>query len=157
MLTCLPQSLCTWDFRVLGASAGPATLTFNFFTEQGSMSLGRDQFAIRKHGAWSGHWTLERHGQTVVDARQPHVMFRSFELKAAEIQLTVKAQFALTRGYDILSSDRLIGTIRPAHAFTRRAFIECRSEVPEVVQLFAFWLAVITWRRAAINKSKSQT
>lgn len=155
MLTCIPQSLCTWDFRVLGASAGPAELTFNFFTEQGSMSLGRDQFAIRKHGPLSGHWTLERRGKTVVDARKPSAMFRSFELSAPEIQLTVKAQFALTRGYDILSSDRLIGTIRPAHAFTRRAFIECSSEVPEVVQLFAFWLAVITWRRAAKNRNNA--
>ena len=77
MLTCIPQSLCTQNFRVLGASTGSAALTFNFFTEQGSISLGQTEFTVGKHG----HWTFERDGQT-----------------AADVHLTVKAHSALTRG-----------------------------------------------------------
>lgn len=149
MLTCIPQSLCTRDFRVLGASAGRAAVTFNFFTEQGTISLGATDFTVRKHGPFSGHWTLEHGTGTVAEATKPSAMFRSFELRVDDMHLTVEAESAFTRCYQILAADRHFGTIRPAHAFTRRAFIECAAEVPEVAQLFSFWLAVLTWKRAA--------
>ncbi len=151
MLTCIPQSLCSWNFRVSGAHSGPAALAFNFFTKQGSISLGGIEFPVRKHGLLSGHWTLERDGATCADAKKPNAMFRSFEVRSGALQLTVKAQSAFTRCYDILADGSVVGTIRPAHPFTRRAFIECSSSVPELAQLFSFWLAVITWRRAANN------
>jgi hypothetical protein len=151
VLTCIPQSLCTWNFRVLGTSAGSASLAFNFFTEQGSISLGHVEFTVRKHGPLSGHWTLERERQTTAEARKPRAMFRSFDLSVAGVHFTLKAESAFTRCYDILCGEQRLGTIRPAHPFTRRAFIECASEIPELAQLFSFWLAVLTWRRAANN------
>ena len=73
MLTCLPQSLCTWNFRIPDASAGPGALTFNFFTEQGAITLGGADFTIRKHGPLSGHWTLEQTSQTCQNRRQPRI------------------------------------------------------------------------------------
>lgn len=155
MLTCIPQSLCSWDFRVSGAPSGPAALNFNFFTEQGSISLGGIEFPVRKHGFLSGHWTLERDGATWADAKKPNALFRSFEVRSDAVQLTVKAQSAVTRSYDILADGSVVGTIRPAHPFTRRAFIECSASVPELAQLFSFWLVVVTWRRAANNSSAS--
>ncbi len=153
MLTCIPKSLCTWDFRVLGTSAGSAAVTFNFFTEQGTISLGAAEFAVRKHGPLSGYWTVEHEGRTVADANKPSAMFRCFELRAHGLDFTVKAQSAITRCYDILSNGQFLGTIRPVHPFTRRACIECDSKVPEIAQLFSFWLAVVTWRRAANNNA----
>jgi hypothetical protein len=153
MLTCVPQSLCLWDYRVLGTSAGSAAVTFNFFTEQGTISLGDAEFTICKHGPMSGRWTLEHGGRTLAEATKPSAMFRSFELRVHDLRFTVTAQSAVTRCYDVLSGDRRLGTIRPVHPFTRRACIECAPEVPELAQLFAFWLAVVTWRRAAKNNS----
>ena len=155
MLTCLPQSPCSWNFRILGASSGPAALDFNFFTEQGGITLGAAKFVVRKHGPFSGHWTLEREGQSIAEARKPNAFFRRFEVAAIEIPLTIQASSPFTRGFDILSGDRPLGAIRPAHPFTRRAFIECASEVPELAQLFSFWLVVLTWRRRARNSSAS--
>ena len=155
MLTCVPQSLCTWNFRVLGTSAGSAAVTFNFFTEQGTVSLGAAEFAVRKHGPLSGYWTLEHEGRTLADANKPNAMFRCFELRALDLHFTVQAQSALTRCYDILSDGQFRGTIRPVHPFTRRAYIECDSEVPELAQLFSFWLAVVTWRRAASDSASA--
>lgn len=153
MLICIPQSFCSWDFRVLGVPSGPAALAFNFFTEQGSISLPGAEFSVRKQGWLSGHWSLERAGKICADAKKPDALFRSFEVRAGAVRLTVRAQSAFTRSYDIIAADSVVGTIRPAHAFTRRAFIECSSSVPEPVQLFSFWLAVLTWRRAANNSS----
>jgi hypothetical protein len=152
MLSCFPQSLCSWDFRVVGVSAGPAILTFDFFTEQGVLASGDDHFSVRKHGFLSGHWSLERGNDTCGDAKKPSAMFRSFDLRVGKFRFFVKAQSAFVRSYDILADEALVGTIRPAHAFTRRAFIECDSSVPELAQLFAFWLVALTWRRAANNQ-----
>jgi hypothetical protein len=153
MLTCVPQSLCSWDYRILGASAGSAALTFYFLTEQGTISLGGAEHSVRKHGWLSGHWTLECDGDIYADAEKPSAMFRSFEIRTSEMKLTIKAQSAFTRAYEILAGGSVVGTIRPVHTFTRRAFIECSSSVPELAQLFSFWLVVLTWRRAANNNS----
>jgi hypothetical protein len=153
MLTCIPQSLCLWDYRVFGTSRGEATITFNFFTEQGSIWLGNAEFTIRKHGPLSGHWTLEHGDRTLADASKPNPLFRSFELQVQDLHFTLTAQTAFTRCYDMFSGGRRVGTIQPLHPFTRRASIECAAEVPELAQLFAFWLAVLTWRRAAQNSA----
>jgi hypothetical protein len=153
MLTCIPKSLFSWSFEVHGLSNGPASLAFEFFKEQGSISLRGAKFHVRKHGFLSGHWSLELDGKSYADALKPNAMFRLFEVSAGAVQLTVKAQSAFTRRYDIISGGQVIGRIQPAHVFTRRGFIDCDSVVPEVVQLFSFWLAVITWRRSARSKS----
>jgi hypothetical protein len=153
MLTCLPQSLCSWDYQIRDAAAGPATVTFNFFTEQGAITLGPGEFTIRKHGPLSGHWTLEQNGQSVAEAYKPNALFRRFELNAIETPLTVQARSPFTRRFEILRDDSRLGNIWPAHLFTRRAFMECTPDIPELAQLFAFWLVVLTWRRQARDNS----
>jgi hypothetical protein len=69
----------------------------------------------------------------------------------------LKASSAFTRAFEIKCDDRRVGTIRPDHAFTRRAEIECAEVVPERIQLFAFWLTVLAWRRAANNNATASS
>jgi hypothetical protein len=149
MLTCLPQSICSWDFTIPNTSSGLASIAFNFFTEQGSISLGGIDYAVRKHGPLSGHWTLESAGQPIADAHKPNPLFRAFELTADGFQVSVKALSPFTRAFGIYSGGQQLGLISPAHPFTRRATIDCVADVPEICQLFAFWLAVLAWRRQA--------
>lgn len=148
MLTCLPKSLCSWNFRVLGAAAGDAELTFNFLSEQGTIALGGLQFTVVKHGWLSGRWTLESGAGVYAEANK-RTMIRSFQLQAGNLEFTAQAASPLTRCYEISSANAVRGTIQPVHPFTRRTIIECDSSVPELVQLFAFWLAALTWKRAA--------
>ena len=153
MLTCTPLSICSWNFRVNGGPLGPATLLFNTFTEQGSVSVGDTELAVRKHGPLSGEWTLERDGTTYAEARKPSAMIRSFEMSAGDIQLVLKAESLFTRSFELVTGDTVVGTIRPVHPLTRRANIECGSAVPDLAQLFSFWLVALTWRRQAQNNS----
>ena len=139
-----------------GASGGPASIVLNFFTEQGSIGFGATTFAVRKHGPLSGRWTLESEDQVIAEANKPDALFRTFEVRADHVRFTVRAQSAFTRSYDIALDEREVGVIRPAHPFTRRAFIECAPDVPEIGQLFAFWLVVLTWKRAANNAAASK-
>src|SRR5437868_6286378 len=48
VLTCLPESLCTWNFRVQGAQGGPARVTFNHFGEHGGIELAGMSYSIVK-------------------------------------------------------------------------------------------------------------
>ena len=155
MLTCFPQSLCSWNFRVTGAAAGPAELFFNWFSEQGEIRLGGHHFQIRKNGPLSGQWSLTHHGRTVAEAHKPSAFFRSFELNSETLRWTLHATSALTRGFELSREGHPLGVIRPAHPFTRRAIIDCQTELPEILQLFSFWLVVITWRRAANHNASS--
>lgn len=149
MLSCIPQSLCSWNYRILDGEAIVAFVTFDFWTEQGSISLRGIDYAIRKHGMFSGHWSVESPAGTYVDGVKPSAMFRQFELNTSRGQLALAPESIIGRGFSLMSSTGLLGTIRPMHPFTCRASIECSGVVSELDQLFAFWLVVLTWRRAA--------
>lgn len=153
MMTGTPTSVFSWNFRVDGGASGPALLRFQFFSEQGSIEVAGREFTVRKHGPLSGRWTLEREGAVEAEANKPSALFRSFEIQSGAGLFRLKAASAFTRSFEIRSGDRSVGTIRPAHAFTRRAGIECSEAVPQLVQLFAFWLTVLAWRRAANNNA----
>ena len=142
-LSCLPQSVCSWDFHVYGGKTGQASLTFNFWSEQGAIYHGGLDYKVEKHGPLSGHWSLQQNGQNIVDARKPDSLFRTFELQSSHMVLIVKAQSPVRRSFDIWYGDRLLGTISPVHPFTRRAVITCDDSVPELSQIFAFWLVVM--------------
>lgn len=152
VLTCLPLSLCSWNYRVLGAAGGEAILNFNYWTEQGTIDFDGVTYDIRKQGALSGRWTLESGGDVYAEAYKPSAMFRRFEITGGDANLVVEAQSAFRRSFSLIKGDMPVGSICPAHAFTRRATIECDG-VSELDQLFAFWLVALLWRRAQKNNS----
>ena len=147
MLTCLPQSICSWDYRVPDAPGGGAELYFNHWTDQGRIVVGREEFEVRKGGLFSDRWTLEHGGRGIAETARPNVFFRRFEIEINGLQFTLKAVSPLASGFEILQGDRRLGAIDRVHIFTRRATIECEPEAPELVQLFAFWLVALLWRR----------
>ncbi len=152
-LTCLPTSLCSWNYRVLGAPEGEALLTFNFLSEQGEIAFGGETYQVRKHGPMSGRWTLDRSGDALAEAHKPSAFSRAFELRSGELLLEVRAESAFSRSCGIYHQGRRLGLIEPIHLFTRRATLACDPQVPMLLQIFGFWLAVLCWRRAANNSN----
>ena len=149
MLTCLPMSLCSWDYRISGATRGEGILTFEWMSEQGAIRSGPDACAVRKHGVASGKWTLELNGTAIARAEKPSAMFRQFSIFFENRVFDLRAVSAFSRKFILWEGGRQVGAIEAAHAFTRRATIDCQDSVPEWVELFAFWLVAILWRRAA--------
>ncbi len=146
-LSCIPESICSWDYRIEGATAGYAAVSFNFMSEEGTVSLGSTEYSVCKEGMFQGRWTLNLHGRQVAEAIKQSAFFRSFEVQINGIDLTAEAESPLVRSFGILDGGRTVGSIRPVHPFTRRAEIECSSAVPELAQLFCFWLTALCWRR----------
>jgi len=155
MINCQPRSLCSGDFTASGLSSGGATVEYDWFTEQGRIVIAQNAYDIRKHGVFSGHWTYEQCGRLVADAHKPSAMFRTFDIscRSEGLSLTLQAESAFHRAFEIISEQRVVGRIAPAHPFTRRATIQCSDVVPEHLQLFLFWLAGLAWRRSARSNS----
>lgn len=55
----------------------------------------------------------------------------------------------------MLDEGELVGTIYPKPPFTRCSFVGCEESILELAQLFAFWLVVITGKRAAKNHNRN--
>ena len=151
-LSCVPESICSWNFRISDDSRDVARVGLDFLTEQGTIKYGETTFDVIKHGWLSGHWSLNQASSVQANAHKPLIFTRQFEISTETSNITLKADM-LSRRFVISISDRAVGSIAPAHAFTRRATIECSSEVPEVVQLFCFWLAALMWKRDSDNAS----
>jgi hypothetical protein len=157
MLTCTPLSLCSWNYRVLGLPVGEGTTELYMLSEQGRLSLGGAAYEVVKHGPMSGHWTLEGGGRVVAEARKPSAMYRTMVVSCGEAALTVRAASPFTRVFEVLVGEsdvdgaaaRVVGSVRPVHPFTRRAIMECDAAVPQLAQMFVFWLVAMSWRRTA--------
>ncbi|MEZ0275300.1 MAG: hypothetical protein ACAH88_10380 [Roseimicrobium sp.] len=149
LLTCLPKSFFSYDYRVLGTSLGDAEVQFGVCSKPGKICLGQDALAARMHSWFTGRWTLEKEGCVCVEARQPRLLRRVFELNGEGGKFTLQAQSAFRCRYDLFSGEERVGSIWPAHAFTKRAYIDCDTAVPECTQLFAFWIAALNWRNTA--------
>jgi hypothetical protein len=155
MLTCLPAGLCSWNYHVSGGNLGNAFLAIDWLTEQGSIHVNHVEYAIRKHGALSGHWSMYQAGRLVAEAHKPSALFRSFQLTGFMNTFTLKAQSPFSRVFELLDGTACVGRMEPVHAFTRRASLRVNAPVHELLQLFAIWLVVITWRRQAASDSGS--
>lgn len=124
-------------------------MALNCFGEQGGIRFAGLDYAVVKHGWLSGKWTLE-HGEKVhAEAHKPRATCRAFQVHSGAPEIVLEARSAFTRSYEVSQDGVTVGTIRPIHAFTRRAVIECDPGIPELTQLFCFWLVALTWRRSA--------
>ena len=153
MIRCKPKGICSWDFFLDGEDHH-ANLEFNWLGEQGAITADDTSFEVRKHGRLSGHWTLDQGRESVASAQKSSAFTRTFEIQSAEDTLVLCAESAFGRGFRVERSGQVLATIRPDHAFTRRATIEAfgpKWDFPTVC--FAFWLVVLTWHRAAQSSS----
>ena len=153
MMTCLPASLCSWDYRVLGGDLGNALLRFNWMSEQGTITVNHVAYSVVKHGVMSGRWTLEQGGNVSAEATKPSALFRALEISGFGARLELKATSAFSRSFELTREGNVLGRIVPAHPLTRRATIEISEPVHEVLQLFSFWLVALMWKRASQNNS----
>ena len=155
MIRCTPKGICSWNF-FLDDDDHHASLDFNWFGEQGAITADGIPFEVIKHGVFSGHWTLDHNRQSVASAQKSSAFTRTFEVRTANDSLVVCAESAFGRGFRIERSGEVIATIRPDHAFTRRATIKILAQKWDFPTIcFAFWLVALIWRREASSSSSA--
>jgi len=146
MIRCIPKGLCSWNFDI-DANGHSASVEFNWVGEQGAITIDGEPHDVRKHGAFSGHWTMDSNSKTVATAQKSSVFTRSFELTTSSGSIVLRARSAFGRTM-LLEGAGFDAVIAPIHSFTRRASIA--GNISDFrIACFAFWLTVLLWRRAA--------
>jgi hypothetical protein len=153
MLTCTPQSLCSWNFTVSGPNGEDGAITFRWCSEQGTLTWKGESFEIVKHGVFSGSWSLEQNQNVLVSARKLSSFSRSFVLSTETRSLELHAVSMFQRSFELRHAGLKVGLIYPKHVFSRASFIDCSEEVTELEALFAFWLVALMWKRSSRHKS----
>ena len=151
MIRCRPKGIFSWDFCLEG-DGHFASLEFNWFDEQGTITADGTPFEVCKHGVLSGHWTLNHLEREIVSAQKTSAFTRTFEIQSPSGSVVLRAESPLGRSFRVEGADELLATISPDHLLTRRATIETHVQNWDFPTIsFSFWLAVLTWRRAAKN------
>ena len=101
MIQCKPRSVCLWDFFLEG-EGHQAILEFNWSGEQGRIIVDGTQLEVRKHGVFSGHWTLEHEATTLVSAQKATAFTRTRRLPSADARCSMLAE---RRAQPVISVD----------------------------------------------------
>ena len=151
MIECTPLGICSWNFR-LDAVENRAILNFDWLSEQGAITIDGYRFNVTKHGFLSGKWTLDRSKMPSISAQKGFT--RSFDIRDTSGHLRLAAESPFGRSFAIHREGSVIAKIAPKHPFTRRGAIRLvNPNVDFATIAFAFWLVVLTWRRAANNSN----
>lgn len=151
-IECRPAGFFTNNYHLESVS-NSGFVEFNWFTEQGQMTLNETNYEVEKQGPLSGQWILKNPigDQEIIRAEKPNPITRTFELQTVKDgnNYQLKAETALGRTMLLTGPDHDC-CFRPAHPFTRRATISGRWNHFELVA-FSFWLVGLVWRRARNN------
>jgi hypothetical protein len=147
-IQCLPLGICSWNFSLLGEDF-QAQSDFKLMSEQGRLQIRDKDYHILKHGPFSGRWTMEHGGRSILEGRKTNPLTRGFEIHGNHGTALLRPVSTFGRSMELSIHGRS-ALIEPAHPFTRRSSITGDWEDLETV-LFAFWLTVILWRRRTRN------
>lgn len=147
MLICLPVSLRSWDYEIEGAASGVVELSFRDEGQRGHLRMEDVQYAVRRQEGQAARWTLEDNSRVWMEAVLPDPAAGTFGISGMGHEIRISPKPGQGRSFLLFQDGQMAGGIRRAHVFTRRAFIECRAEVPEMAQFFAFWLISVFWRK----------
>jgi hypothetical protein len=153
VIECRPKGFLSRSYALEGDGC-QATLKTDWLTEQGEILIDGKQFIIRKHGVFSGHWSLEVDGQEYASAKKNTLFKRTFDISGPMGELRLVAESMFTRCFRLESMGEKIATMRPNHMFTRHARIEIgAADFDDMTISFAFWLVLISWRRSQGSNS----
>jgi hypothetical protein len=137
------MGFCSNNYRVLGAG-GQAIVEFHWGGD-GAIHYRGGAYHIVKEGWIGGRWAMRIDNSVIAHASSAGFLSSAKTIHAAGVTYTLRHKF-FSSAFELQQGEARVGTIARMHAFTRRASVECSPNVPELVQLFAFWLAAKAWR-----------
>jgi hypothetical protein len=149
MLTLIPKSWFSWDFRVIASSGDVALIDRHWFRESASFSVKGRSFNVRRTSLVRGAFTLEHAGVAVAEAKKPSSFRRAFEITIGADHYRLEAATIFGREF-VLSHDGIsVGGVRPNSFFGRTATAQFPERLPREIQLFMVFLVLVLWKRAA--------
>lgn len=152
MIRAHPKSMFSWNFSLEGAGIRGETRV-NFFSENGEIVLNGEVYQVEKQGMMSGSWHLLRQGEVLVKAKKQSAMSRKTLFSAGAETVELRGESLVGRAM-LLEGGGVGIRIAPDHPFTRKSTISEAGPNPPLT-LFAFWVAVLLWKRASDSRNSS--
>jgi len=149
MLTLIPKSWFSWDFRVTDNSGDVALIDRHWFRENASFSVSGRSFDVRRTSLVRGTFALEHAGVTVAEARKPSSFRRAFEITTGEDHYRLEAATIVGREFVLSHNGIPVGSVRPKSFLGRTATAHFPERLPREIQLFIIFLVLALWKRAA--------
>jgi hypothetical protein len=147
MLRALPANWFSWDFNVFDGDKHLALIDQACLREAGELLLEGTRYKASRESWLGGAFLLETEGRVVARAIKPSAWRRAFEVQHDNKTYTLKARSSWGRTFELLDGEIVIGSMRPAHSFTRKAEVEFPDSIPLPVRVFMVWLTIILWKR----------
>ena len=149
MLSAVPDGWLSWNFTIFDAHKPIAKIDLACMREAGQFYLDGSNYRVFREGLLSGAFIIEKEGQVLARAEKPSALIRSFKVEYNNKCYTLEAESAMRRKFVLRGGGQTIGSVRPEHAFTRRAIIDLPMDITLPVRVFMTWLTIILWKREA--------
>ena len=149
MLTLIPKSWFSWDFRVTDNSGDVALIDRHWFRESASFSVDGQSFHVRRTSLVRGTFTLQHAGVTVAEAKKPSSFRRAFDITTGADHYRLEAATIFGRAFILSHDGRAVGDVRPTSFMGRTSTAQFPEQLPREMQLFVVFLVLILWKRAA--------
>jgi hypothetical protein len=146
VIEAVPSGWFSNSFRLQQAHGTVAEINLSGWREKAEFAIQGGSYRLYREGFASGAFVLEGQGQTLARAWKPSALRARFELEFPGHTFTMR-RTGMGRGFGVFAGERQVGSIRRAGLFTRRTIIDLPADWPPAAQVFAFWLALIIWRR----------
>jgi hypothetical protein len=148
MLTAVPKSWFSWDFRILDGEQTVAEIDLSIWGEKGSLTVERTSYQVHREAWMRGAFVLQANGAVLARAEKPSAFQRSFDIQHAGKRYRLRAGSVFGRSFVLLDGTRELGSVFLEQLFSRRACVELPAELPLPLRIFILWLVLLLWRRA---------
>lgn len=146
MIEAVPGGWLSNSFRLQQAHGTVAEIDVSGWREKAEFAIQGGSFRLYREGFASGAFVLEGQGQVLGRAWKPSAFRARFELEFAGHTFTMR-RTGMGGGFGVFERERQVGSVRRAGFFTRRVLIDLPDDWPPAAQVFAFWLALVIWKR----------
>jgi hypothetical protein len=144
-----PTSWWNWNYRIVRDDQTVAELDRRWFKEDGTLQIQNETYRIARQSTFSGAWELSQDGMVLVSATKPSALRRAFELRVGDVTYALEARSAWSRAFDLKHGQTVVGRFEPTGWLSRKMRIQLPANLSLAVQIFATWLVILLWRRAA--------
>jgi hypothetical protein len=148
-MTMVPARWYSWDYTVMHGDRTVAVLDLSSWRERAEIAIGGVTHRVFREHAMSGDFIIETGGRELARATKPSAFRDTMIVHYGGRDYTLRRVSIWRRTFVLMDDERQIGSIAPAHVWTRRATADLPPDWPAPLTAFVIWLVIILWKREA--------
>lgn len=147
MLRGIPHSWISRNFRVVRDGVELTDVEVGWLLASATFQVDGTRYQVRREGWLHPAFVLQREGTPVARATRRRILPPSFDIRASDRQLTMRATSPFARTLRVFHGDRRIGSVTRQSPFRRVALIELPEDLSMPERVFLTHLAMVIWNR----------